>query len=99
MELWLALSLHSQQQGEAAAQAELAANANAVPDVELYGDELVADEVIDPDLVMGEEGVEAGAESIAANRTRAVQKRVDKDKMKKVLQSQIEVLPISPIKV
>ncbi|PHJ25782.1 c2 domain-containing [Cystoisospora suis] len=86
----------SMQQGEAAAQAELAANANAVPDVELYGDELVADEVIDPDLVIGEEG--AGAESIAANRTRAVQKRVDKDKMKKVLQSQIEVLPISPIK-
>lgn len=93
------LSFSSQQQAEAATQAELAANASAVPDVELYGDELVADEVVDPDLVIGEEGAEAGAESIAAKRTRAVQQRVDKNKMKKVLQSQIEVLPISPIKV
>ncbi|PFH30819.1 hypothetical protein BESB_075910 [Besnoitia besnoiti] len=48
---WYEWSLH---QGQLA-QAEAIANANAVPDVELYGDEFVSDEVVDPEMVLMEE--------------------------------------------
>ncbi|KFG66475.1 hypothetical protein TGRUB_428530 [Toxoplasma gondii RUB] len=79
------------------AHAEAVAVANAVPDVELYGDQVVADELVDPEVLLDEEAQNIDPE--AQRTTGAVKQKIDKDKMMKLLRSQIEHLPITPVKV
>ncbi|KFG56477.1 Sma protein [Toxoplasma gondii FOU] len=78
------------------AHAEAVAVANAVPDVELYGDQVVADELVDPEVLLDEEAQNIDPE--AQRTTGAVKQKIDKDKMMKLLRSQIEHLPITPVK-
>ena len=89
---------HVQSQAAAAADAaRMAAEGATIPDSEIWGEDVAPDERLDPNLVMEEGGILT--ETSAAAKTKRIAEKVDKAELRKMMQEQLDKLPITPVKV
>lgn len=88
-----------QSQAAAAADAaRLAAEGATVPDSEIWGEDVAPDERLDPDAVMLEEGG-TFTELNSPEKSKRVVPKLDKTELRKMMQEQLDKLPITPFKV
>lgn len=94
----LALRLEQYQAAAATDAARMAAEGATVPDSEIWGDDVAPDETLDPDAVVMEEGGIL-TESKGPAKAKNVAPKIDKSELRKIMQEQLDKLPITPQKV
>ncbi|OEH75123.1 C2 domain-containing protein [Cyclospora cayetanensis] len=85
------------QAAAAADAARMAAEGATIPDTEIWGEDAAPDETLDPEAVVMEEGGILG-EAKGPSKTKRVVQKVDKAEMRKIMQEQLDKLPITPFK-
>lgn len=83
----------------AANAARMAAEGATIPDAELWGEDVAPDETLDPDAVVFEEGGMIPDAAFGFNKTKKIVQKVDKTQLRKLMQEQLDKLPITPKKV
>ena len=78
--------------------ARMAAEGATIPDAEIWGEDVAPDELLDPETVVLEEGGILG-ETKAPSKTKRIAQKVGKAELRKVMQAQLDKLPITPNKV
>ena len=75
----------------------MAAEGATIPDSEIWGEDVAPDERLDPNVVMEEGGILT--ESRAPAKSKRIAEKVDKAELRKMMQEQLDKLPITPAKV
>lgn len=93
-------ALRSAQYQAAAATdaARMAAEGATVPDSEIWGEDVAPDETLDPEAVVIDEGGIL-TEAKGPAKTKRITQKIDKMELRKIMQEQLDKLPITPAKV
>ena len=76
----------------------MAAEGVTIPDSEIWGEDVAPDEILDPAAVeMAEGGILT--ESKAPPKTKRIAQKVDRVELRRIMQEQLDKLPITPVKV